>query len=1050
MADKNLRHLLENLFSDLPVEEIQPPEEYVEGDSEPPEGLLASAFRAMSDGVIITDADGVVLYSNPASILITGQGHDELAGTSLAELWDRQAIDSPYQEMWQSLSSGQTWSGELPKTQNDGAVLTVEVHPTEIQQGEQLAWVYIARETGKDKPARMVRPESVDAIERRNILLQAVAQVSKAVSSTLKLDDLLSQVVNLILQHLDLYYAGVFLVDETGERSGEPGKWAILRAGTGNAGAEMLSAGHRLEIGGTSMIGWSIANGKARISLRTGDEAIRFANPLLPETRSEMAIPLASRSRLIGALTIQDSREAVFSQDDISIIQTMADQLANAIENARLFRHSTRQITELEVVNKVSQAITSALNLDDLMQAVYKQISRLFNADNFYIATYLIGSDQWHSEFHLEGGQRQEPAWYSIESGLTGHIIRSRAPLLFQSEREIIDFHKELVTPLIGEAALSWLGVPLISGEEVVGVMAIQDYSQEYLYSDQDLALFDTIASQVAVALDNARLFEQSRSARNRAEELYRINSALNAVQTYEDVLSVLCENSLLARAQEVAVNLFDRPWTEEQIPRWFTVVARRGAESTEPGNNRRSIDTLGWLGQHLDADAPVLIENLQTDPRIDLESRARLADGRSFQGAILIPMVLGGQRIGIVEAYFMEVASFPVAHLKRLGALVEQAAISIQGMHQFEEIELLASREQALRQIAEAVGSAEDLEECLPGVAQNLHSLITLDLFELTTGAPQDREYRRYSFDPNAGRTHVDWILAAGSLTAWVTAEGKPRVDSDLRVDKLFAHDEDQIAAGLISRVTVPLQVREISLGTLSLLSRLPDAYSEFVIPDLSQVAAQIALALERARLLDDTRAALSRAEATYQHYLSKEWKTYLSDTTQEGQGYLTSHDELTEQNEIWMPEIERALAEGTTVIWQESEESGESPRSAIALPIRLGGQTIGVLDFYQEGQEREWSDDERALVEALADQIALALENARLYAEAERRAHREATIGQIVTQVRQQPDIDAILRTAVRELGKALGTSRTFVRLSSPIEASDELGELSRRGQP
>ena len=94
-------------------------------------------------------------------------------------------------------------------------------------------------------------------------------------------------------------------------------------------------------------------------------------------------------------------------------------------------------------------------------------------------------------------------------------------------------------------------------------------------------------------------------------------------------------------------------------------------------------------------------------------------------------------------------------------------------------------------------------------------------------------------------------------------------------------------------------------------------------------------------------------------------------------------------------------------------------------------------------------WSDDEKALVEALADQIAQALENARLYAEAEKRAQREATIGQIVTQVRQQPDIDAILRTAVRELGKALGTSRTFVHLSSPAEAGDESGAVSLQGQ-
>jgi len=173
--------------------------------------------------------------------------------------------------------------------------------------------------------------------ERRSTQLQTAAEVSRATSSILDLDELLSQTVELIRDRFGLYYAGLFLVDQTGEWTGELGKWAVLRAGTGEAGQKMLAAGHKLEVGGSSMVGWCIANRQARIALDVGEEAVRFSNPLLPHTRSELALPLVSRGQVIGAMTAQSDLSAAFTQEDITTLQSMADQLANAIENARLF-----------------------------------------------------------------------------------------------------------------------------------------------------------------------------------------------------------------------------------------------------------------------------------------------------------------------------------------------------------------------------------------------------------------------------------------------------------------------------------------------------------------------------------------------------------------------------------------------------------------------------------------------------------------------------------------------------------------------------------------
>lgn len=180
---------------------------------------------------------------------------------------------------------------------------------------------------------------------RRAVQLQTAAEVGRAASSELDPDALMQQVVELVRARFALYYVGLFLVSEDGQ-------WAELRTGTGEAGRRMLAEGHKLEIGGNSMIGQCITNRQARIALDVGTEAVRFGNPYLPDTHSELALPLVSRGAAIGALTIQSTQEAAFSEEDVAVLQTMADQVANAIENARLFNRSQETLREMEATQQ--------------------------------------------------------------------------------------------------------------------------------------------------------------------------------------------------------------------------------------------------------------------------------------------------------------------------------------------------------------------------------------------------------------------------------------------------------------------------------------------------------------------------------------------------------------------------------------------------------------------------------------------------------------------------------------------------------------------------
>jgi GAF domain-containing protein len=167
-------------------------------------------------------------------------------------------------------------------------------------------------------------------VQRRNMQLLASSEVAKVATQIHEVQELLVRCVDLIRTHFGFYYAAIFLIDETDE-------WAVLRAATGEAGDKLLDSQHKLGVGSQSMVGWVTANNAARIALDVGQEAVRFDNPVLPKTRSEMALPLRVRGEVIGALDVQSTGLNAFTDEDVQTIQMMADQVAIAIDNAHLF-----------------------------------------------------------------------------------------------------------------------------------------------------------------------------------------------------------------------------------------------------------------------------------------------------------------------------------------------------------------------------------------------------------------------------------------------------------------------------------------------------------------------------------------------------------------------------------------------------------------------------------------------------------------------------------------------------------------------------------------
>jgi len=182
-------------------------------------------------------------------------------------------------------------------------------------------------------------------IERRVTQIRTAADISRSLGTILDPQELLQNVVDLIKSRFDLYYIGVFLVDENN-------RYAVLTAGTGEPGKQMLQEKHKLGVGGTSMVGWSTAQGKPRIALDVGQEAVRFKNPHLPLTRSELALPIKIGNQIFGALSVQSTEPEAFDDDDIVVLQGIADSLAVALENAKLFMKLEESLREIQALNK--------------------------------------------------------------------------------------------------------------------------------------------------------------------------------------------------------------------------------------------------------------------------------------------------------------------------------------------------------------------------------------------------------------------------------------------------------------------------------------------------------------------------------------------------------------------------------------------------------------------------------------------------------------------------------------------------------------------------
>jgi PAS domain S-box-containing protein len=492
--------------------------------------LMYALMNSLPDHIYFKDAQSrFIRISKSQSDLFGLSDPAQAVGKSDFDFFSEEHARPAYEDEQEIIRTGRPLVGMEEKEtwadRPDTWVSTTKM-PLRDEAGNIVGTFGISSDITERKRAEAERERLMDTLARRAVQLQTSAEVSHAAASILNLDELLPRTVELIRDHFGLYYTGIFLTDETGQ-------WAVLRAGTGQAGHKMLEANHRLQIGGASMIGWCVANAQARIALDVGEEAVRFGNPLLPLTRSEMALPLVSRSRVIGAMTIQSDQPAAFTQEDITSFQSMADQMASAIENAQLFEQTlaARQqaevrLREMQMLQQVIQAASGTLDLERVLDALFDVLAQQMGFT--FIALNLI--DESANEVRTvraAGLARRMNGVVRPLSQMQNDIVVDVAR---KGQIEVIDgwddrFSREIFERE-GHAALVRAFVPLLLREKAIGTLEAGYSRQERaIITPEEVRLLGSLASQVAVAVENVRLFEASQ--RRATQE--RLTAAVSA-----------------------------------------------------------------------------------------------------------------------------------------------------------------------------------------------------------------------------------------------------------------------------------------------------------------------------------------------------------------------------------------------------------------------------------------------------------------------------------------------------------------------------------------
>lgn len=507
------------------------------------------------------------------------------------------------------------------------------------------------------------RKDAENLLAKQANELSTVAKVSTAAATILDPQELLQQVADLTKSSFSLYHAHIHLLDDTTQT-------LVLTAGAGDVGRQMVAEGRRIPLSATGSLVASVArNVEGAIRNYESPEEGFMPHPLLVETRSEMAVPIAIGDQVLGVLDVRSEQLNYFGEADLQTVTTLASQVAVALQNARSFTRSEQAVQELQglsrrltregwskffeqqadqvayrydleqvepvaasveeaasdtetalaqplqvqgesigelqlgsatlnrheaaeimaavaerlsahlenlrlaeqtqyalgetqrrtkelaILNEMSQTLTAQRTVDGVFQTIYDYLSRLMDTTNFYTVLYEAESDEVIFVLTASG---EEQRWYTERRqaghGVTEYLIRQRKPLLLPDN--VGQRLAALGVDGYGKMPESWLGVPIMLGDRVLGVVVLESYTTPHLYNEQHLNLLTAVANQAAIAIESTRLLEGTVALAEEEQILRQITSRVSAAVDAESILRTAAEEIGRALGLEGYVSL--------------------------------------------------------------------------------------------------------------------------------------------------------------------------------------------------------------------------------------------------------------------------------------------------------------------------------------------------------------------------------------------------------------------------------------------------------------------------------------------------------------
>ncbi|HMB23038.1 MAG: GAF domain-containing protein [Chloroflexota bacterium] len=341
------------------------------------------------------------------------------------------------------------------------------------------------------------------------------------------------------------------------------------------------------------------------------------------------------------------------------------------------------------------------------------------------------------------------------------------------------------------------------------------------------------------------------------------------------------------------------------------------------------------------------------------------------------------------------------------------------------------ATQLRTITELAESISQVQDLNELLPAATRLISErfgFYHVGIFLVD----HDHQYAVLQAANSEGgermlkRSHR--LQLGTGVVGYSAKTGQPRIALDVGVDAVFFNNPDLPETR--SETALPLKSRGETIGVLDIQSRESNAFSREDLEVLTTLANQVSIALEKARLLTETRAALAQVQEVYNAFTHAEWSRTLSQTTQSGFRYQAGRIEMLE-DVLQNSEVLSAVQSGE-VAAAPVDESVEN-HATVAVPVKLRGEVIGILHIESSDPSREWQSDEISLMQAVAERAAFAMENARLFQDARRRAAKERLISEATARISSAFNVENILQTTAEELERVLGGSEISIQFQS-----------------